>query len=160
MTSRHKYAHAYNGGYALVAVLTSLLVVTTITTIALHYLIGLHLRHLSRTRRAAALHLAEGGLAKAQWELSQPGRPYSGETGMSLGQGVVDVHVRPSTKPGVFLVVSAARVVRGSGKPTVCAIRAKLQRDSKGVVRLRSWSRVTPAIPALSAARQGGGGRR
>ena len=131
-------------GYALIAVLSALLVVTLATLVALHYLIGLHTMHTSRLRTSTALHLAEAGLAKAQWELSRGNTRYAGEQGMKLGGGTVDVDVEPQEDGSGFVVVSKARVGPVAGRLWTCALRAELVRHREGQVTMRSWTREHP----------------
>lgn len=129
-------------GYALVAALTALLVVTVATTVSLHRLVGLRTGHAVRSRVISAFHLAEAGLAKAHWELANGNSQYRGDERLALGDGVIRIDVGPQSEDGVYEVTATARVVRGSGVASQRTLRACLRRSKDGAVELASWSQV------------------
>lgn len=139
-------------GYALIAVLIGLSVVTLAAGIGLRYLLNLRTGHVSRDRAIGAFHLAEGGIAKAQWELARGNVGYEGERGLTIGRGTVDVEVGPLGDIGGYAVTATCRSVRGSPALSRCTIRADVRRLEDGSVQLCSWSQVRPGKSLLNAA--------
>lgn len=131
------------GGYALVASLTALLVVTVAATVGMHYLMRLRTGHAARSRVLSAFHLAEAGLAKAQWELARGNLRYRGEKGLALGGGTIDIKVTRNGEDAVYDVEASCRVVRGSGLPSQRTVRAQMTRSKEGVVKVTAWSQVS-----------------
>lgn len=139
-------------GYVIIAVLTVLVVITTAAGLGLHRLAGLRTSHAARARVAAAFQLAEAGVAKAQWELSQPGSQYAGETQFAFAGGTLDIRVSEDKEQRGYRVECTSRVERGSGVPSRCMVRARLSRDASGALKLVSWSQVRPTQSVLSGA--------
>ena len=129
-------------GYALAVTLTVLLVVTVAAAVSVHYLMRLRTDQASYARSLAAFHIAEAGLAKAQWELARSNLTYAGETGMAFGGGLVDVEVAPQQDGSTYEVVARSTLVRGSGVPSTCALRVELHRSRDGKLTMRSWSQL------------------
>ena len=141
------YGRRSAAGYALVAVLIGLSVVTLAAGIALRYLLNLRAGHVSRHRAISAFHLAEGGIAKARWELARGNASYRGERSLEIGKGAVDVEVQPTGGAGGYAVTATGRIA-----PRVCTIRAQVRRLEDGSVRLCSWSQVRPGKSLPNAA--------
>ena len=124
-------------GYAILAALIGLAVVTLAASVGLRYLLDLRSSHVSRHRAISAFHLAEGGIAKAQWELARGNVGYRGERGLAIGKGPGDIEVQPTGASGGYAVTAT-----GSKASKVCMIRAHVRRLEDGSVQLCSWSQV------------------
>ena len=140
-------------GYAILAVLLGLSVVTLAAGLGLRYLLNLRAGHVSRRYGISAGHLAEGGLAKARWELARGNVGYRGEQGLVIGKGAVDIGVQPTDDAGGYLVTATGRATRGSGALSRCTNRARVRRLASGAVQLCSWSQVRPgkSLPSATA---------
>jgi len=136
-------------GYALIAVLTALVVVTLATAVMLTYLIGMRTMHKRRARQIAAFHIAEAGLAKARWEIARGNLGYAGEQDMAFGKGKVAIVVSKPSDDAVYDVHSRARAGQAKLPRSVCELRAQIRRAKGGQATLVSWSQVsgTRALP-------------
>ena len=140
-----------DAGYAVIAVLSALFVVTLATGLSMHYLACLRTSHAARSRSTAAFHIAEAGLTKARWELSRPDSRYRGEKGLAFGGGTVDISVKPVRDRAAYDVVGTSTVVRGSGVSTTCTVQARLARGADGRMSLARWRQHKPLAATLTA---------
>ncbi len=140
-------------GYALIAMLAALLVVTLAGAVAMHSLVGLSTLHSKRACAAAAFHAAEAGLEKAKWELSRGHLDYAGEQGLELGKATVEVRVQREKAGKRFVAESEAIVVCGSGLQSTCRLRATFVARGGRVV-MTGWERVRPGQGAVRLGRE------
>lgn len=95
-------------------------------------------RSATRLRLAStALHLAEGGLTKAVWEIGRGNAAYAGETETPLGAGTFTVEVR--REDGRAVVVSTAYIPNKARPRETRTIRAVVGKTRAGVTRALSW---------------------
>jgi len=130
-------------GYALIAVLTALVVVTLATAVMLSYLIGMRTMHKRRARQIKAFHIAEAGLAKARWEIARGNASYAGEADMAFGKGKVTIAVVKSGDGATYDVRSEAHSDQLRLPRSACTLRARVRRTKDGRATLESWSQVS-----------------
>ena len=96
-------------GLVLILVLAIILILVTISAV----FINVTVREVNMVRQGndstRAFYLAEAGIERALTELSQ-NQAYTGETNVSLGEGVYDVSVSPGTAPDTYDIIATGYV--------------------------------------------------
>ena len=95
-------------------------------------------RSATRLRLAsAALHIAEGGLTKAVWEIGRGNASYSGDGETPLGAGTFTVEIE---RDGGKTAVVSTGYIPNKGRPRETRkIRAVVGKTPSGIWRALSW---------------------
>ncbi|MBI5210809.1 MAG: hypothetical protein HY927_12635 [Elusimicrobia bacterium] len=104
-------------------------------------LVMLARQHRSMTRlrlTTAALHLAEGGVEKALWELSRGNASYAGEADTGLDIGTFSVEV---AREGDQAAITATGHIPGRRRPAASQTVRVVVRKAGGGYRVVSWTR-------------------
>lgn len=136
-------ARAEKGMAVIVALVITVVLVTLVlalcTTVRYH---SNWFRKSSYTTRT--FHLAEAGIDKALFELSEEGREYRGEKETSLGEGSFTVTVEE--KGEVIIIESRGKILRPGGEAVTRTVKlhCSLEKDSQGnrKIKMESWKEI------------------
>ena len=133
-------AKGQKGMAVIVALVITVVLVTLV--LALSATVHYHRNWFRKSSYATrAFHLAEAGIDKALFELSEEGREYRGEEETSLGEGNFTVTVEE--KGEVIIIESKGKILRPAGEAVTRTVElhCSLERDSQGnrKIKMESW---------------------
>lgn len=138
-------------GNATLITIIFLSVLLTLTGALTSHLMLAHSMSRRAHLRAKALHIAEGGLHKALWELSQNGTNYAGEKDTPLGAGAFTTEVSSYTGVPREITVTSTGYFFRPKSPRVrlrALVHLRTTGSGKSSVVVRHWEIASGSIPS------------